>query len=317
MSALGTVELDKAFVISLLECLKSLCTTEDAFALESFKKQGLALVASGNVRANLTEIRGDLRFKLVEKAVEKWNSDASRIEGWMEIIKLELAEGKEFVEFKWTQIVWQEILMWCGMAVEAGKITEENEVTVGPITKCDFDFICERRGFDRFQIAYLLEILDHIGIEIAKEPNSGILTTDETSPRPEMGEVVETVESEESRLQRVASEYGMEYYKFDDKGLPPYVLAAIPGKIARLYGIMPVTLYKGTLTVAMWDPSDLEALDSLRYILKLDVEGVVASKEEIEKALDHYYPKNEVSDFNVNGMMVGETEEGFGPDVVE
>jgi general secretion pathway protein E/type IV pilus assembly protein PilB len=39
----------------------------------------------------------------------------------------------------------------------------------------------------------------------------------------------------------------------------------------------------------MADPSDLEALDSIRYILRTDVEGVVASRKAIERALDYYY----------------------------
>ena len=41
--------------------------------------------------------------------------------------------------------------------------------------------------------------------------------------------------------------------------------------------------------MALSDPLDVDTLDSLRYILKCNVEGVVAPAEEIEIALRHYY----------------------------
>jgi len=43
------------------------------------------------------------------------------------------------------------------------------------------------------------------------------------------------------------------------------------------------------VTVALGDPTDLETLDSLRYILKTDVEGVLAPKAQIAQALNHHY----------------------------
>jgi len=91
-------------------------------------------------------------------------------------------------------------------------------------------------------------------------------------------------------LRMVASEYGMDTFEFSpDFKIPPEVTAAMPGDIARRYRVVPVMFEHGTLTVAMADPSDLEALDSVRYILKADVDGVVASPKAIERALDYYY----------------------------
>ena len=59
--------------------------------------------------------------------------------------------------------------------------------------------------------------------------------------------------------------------------------------MARRYKIVPVFKNDNTLTVALSDPLDVETLDSLRYVLKSNVEGVVAPAEEIEMALNHYY----------------------------
>ncbi len=96
--------------------------------------------------------------------------------------------------------------------------------------------------------------------------------------------------SEDDVLHLVAAEYGMDTFEFSsDFKIPPDVVAAVPTDIARRYHIVPVMRNEGTLTVAMSDPSDLEALDSIRYILRTDVEGVVASRKAIERALEYYY----------------------------
>jgi type IV pilus assembly protein PilB len=96
--------------------------------------------------------------------------------------------------------------------------------------------------------------------------------------------------TEDEVLHMVAAEYGMDTFEFSvDFKIPPDVVAAVPTDIARRYHIVPVMRSEGTLTVAMSDPSDLEALDSIRYILRTDVEGVVASRKAIDRALEYYY----------------------------
>ncbi len=95
--------------------------------------------------------------------------------------------------------------------------------------------------------------------------------------------------SEEDVLLLLATEYGMERFDLRDYKIPPEVVAAVPPEIARRYQIVPVMKNESALTIAMADPSDLESLDSLRYILKGDVQGVVASQKEISDALNYYY----------------------------
>ncbi len=87
----------------------------------------------------------------------------------------------------------------------------------------------------------------------------------------------------------LASEYGMNTFDFTDAKIPPDIVAALPAELAKRYHLVPVMREDGTLTVAMADPADLEALDSIRYILKIDVDGVVADGQQIERALEYYY----------------------------
>ncbi len=95
--------------------------------------------------------------------------------------------------------------------------------------------------------------------------------------------------SEEDVLLILGAEYGMDIFDFTDYQIPPEVIAAVPTEIARRYQLIPVMKREGTLTVAMSDPTDLDALDAVRYILKCDIEGVVASRRQIQHALGYYY----------------------------
>jgi len=67
------------------------------------------------------------------------------------------------------------------------------------------------------------------------------------------------------------------------------VIATIPRHIARKYRVVPVFKHEGSLTVALADPSDLDTIDSLTHLLRMDISLQVASEADIEAALSKYY----------------------------
>lgn len=90
-------------------------------------------------------------------------------------------------------------------------------------------------------------------------------------------------------LKTVAMQLGMDVIVLADHDIANEIIQQVPAAIARRYRVVPVFDSDNALTVAISDPLNIEVLDSLRYILKRNVEGVVASDEEIAIALDHYY----------------------------
>jgi general secretion pathway protein E/type IV pilus assembly protein PilB len=87
----------------------------------------------------------------------------------------------------------------------------------------------------------------------------------------------------------------------------------VPRHIARRYKIVPVYKHDGTLTVAISDPLDVDTVDSLRYILKMNVEPVVAAKSDIDAALDRYYGSSEDTVENMlQEITEGEVDIGVG-----
>lgn len=142
---------------------------------------------------------------------------------------------------------------------------------------------------------YVIEILKDVGLvksdqieearKIAEQDHSSVV-----DQLVSMG-IVSRMEV----LKTVAMQLGMDVIVLADHDIPPDIVKLVPAEIARRYNVVPVYCNENTLTVALSDPLDIETLDSLRYLLKRNVEGIVAAEEEISVALDHYYGRKEMT----------------------
>ncbi len=80
------------------------------------------------------------------------------------------------------------------------------------------------------------------------------------------------------------------------------VIAAIPRELAHRFSTLPIDLKDKTLTVAMFDPLDLLAIDTLRLRTGFKIQYVVANEDEIIEAIEYCYQhlprlKKHVEDF--------------------
>jgi type IV pilus assembly protein PilB len=67
------------------------------------------------------------------------------------------------------------------------------------------------------------------------------------------------------------------------------VVKIIPADICRKYTILPVNKAGATVTVAMIDPTNVFAMDDVKFMTGYKVEPVVASETAIRTAIDRYY----------------------------
>lgn len=97
--------------------------------------------------------------------------------------------------------------------------------------------------------------------------------------------------TESEVIQMLGSEYGMDTYDFDRarSKIPLEIIQQMPREVALRYKMIPISLNNGVLRVALADPTDLESIDSVRYLLKVEIEGVISSRRQIETALSNYY----------------------------
>jgi type IV pilus assembly protein PilB len=71
--------------------------------------------------------------------------------------------------------------------------------------------------------------------------------------------------------------------------IDPSVIKIVPGDVARKYGVLPVNKTGATLTIAMGDPTNVFAMDDIKFMTGYNVEPVVTSEVALRKAIDRHY----------------------------
>ncbi len=96
--------------------------------------------------------------------------------------------------------------------------------------------------------------------------------------------------NEEDITKIKADALGVPYMNLSDYLIDSELTKLIPEALAKKYKIVPLFKIGDTLTVAMINPSDIEALDQIRKVSKMEtVEPVLVSEQGIQKVLDSYY----------------------------
>jgi len=83
-------------------------------------------------------------------------------------------------------------------------------------------------------------------------------------------------------------QYGLRYINLRKTKIPPEVLKLIPENLQRQHQIIPVSLANNRLTLAMVDPTNLIAIDDVRFTLKgVTVQPVVITEDEFFWFMDN------------------------------
>lgn len=93
----------------------------------------------------------------------------------------------------------------------------------------------------------------------------------------------------DTQLQIIANSLGTEVVNLDNIEFTPELLATIPGGTARMYQCVPVEDYGSSLRVAMANPTNPSVIDEISYIVRKEVQPVVADGKTIEKIINKHY----------------------------
>jgi len=94
----------------------------------------------------------------------------------------------------------------------------------------------------------------------------------------------------------LAKQFNIPYVSVSEYGdISQNILSLVPERIAKTFQLIPIDFDKttNTLTIAMSDPLDLYAVDTLKEITKCNIKVVVSKKNEILDAINKYYEKKE------------------------
>ncbi len=87
----------------------------------------------------------------------------------------------------------------------------------------------------------------------------------------------------------LSKQYGVPAINLDQMDISPDILKTVSRESATKHKLMPINKTNSTLVVAMCDPSNIFAVDDLKFATGNNIEVVVSSERSIKNAIEKYY----------------------------
>ena len=87
----------------------------------------------------------------------------------------------------------------------------------------------------------------------------------------------------------LSRQYGVPSINLDLFHIEPAIIKLISQEVALKYTVLPISRVGTTLTLAMADPTNVFAIDDIKFMTELNVEPVIASEASIQMAIGKYY----------------------------
>lgn len=87
----------------------------------------------------------------------------------------------------------------------------------------------------------------------------------------------------------LSRQYGVPSVNLELFEIDPDVIRLIPREVAEKYCVLPLSRVGATLTLAMADPTNVFAMDDVKFMTGLNIEPVVVSEASLQEAIEKYY----------------------------
>ncbi|MCK5916249.1 MAG: Flp pilus assembly complex ATPase component TadA, partial [Deltaproteobacteria bacterium] len=101
---------------------------------------------------------------------------------------------------------------------------------------------------------------------------------------------------EETLTDFLSLQFGVPSVNLEDVSIPDNIIELVPTELANKHHILPVNRIGSTLIIATCDPTDLTAIDDVKFITGYNIETTIASEEAIKKTIDKYYDSSSMLD---------------------
>src|SRR3989440_12745831 len=95
--------------------------------------------------------------------------------------------------------------------------------------------------------------------------------------------------SDEEVTAVLSRQYGVPSVNLELFEVDPAAVALVPQETAERYSVLPLSRVGATLTLAMVDPTNVFAVDDIKFMTGLSVEPVVVSETAFQFAIKKYY----------------------------
>ncbi len=98
--------------------------------------------------------------------------------------------------------------------------------------------------------------------------------------------------TESALLETLGQQYGLPLVKVEESSIDPNAVGLVPHELAGKHCLLPVKLNGTTLTVAMADPSNILALNDIKFVTGFDIQVVLAAESEIRAFHEKFFESN-------------------------
>jgi len=112
----------------------------------------------------------------------------------------------------------------------------------------------------------------------------------------------------------LSTQYRLPAINLDEYEIEPEVVKLVARDVCEKHRIMPVSRSGASLIVAMSDPTNLHAIDDIKFLTGYNVEPVVASETAIQSAIERYYNVGPSYDEVMADFALGDEDIEFGAD---
>src|SRR5438045_3939790 len=103
----------------------------------------------------------------------------------------------------------------------------------------------------------------------------------------------------------LSKQYGVPSINLAQFEIDPAVIKLIPAETALKYQIIPLSRAGATLTIAMTDPTNVFAMDDIKFMTGYNVEPVVASETAVGDSIARYYATPKAAGASVTSGIPG------------
>ncbi len=108
--------------------------------------------------------------------------------------------------------------------------------------------------------------------------------------------------TDETLVKFLSEQYGVPAVSLSHEEVEASIIKLIPYDVAYKYQIFPVSRSGATLTIAMTDPSNVFAIDDIKFMTGYEVKPVTASETAIKEAITKYYEQSDALQTVVDSM---------------
>jgi len=108
-----------------------------------------------------------------------------------------------------------------------------------------------------------------------------------------LGQILVTLgyASEEEIAQAITIQYGFPYLPLSGYEIDVESIKLIPEQVARQYGLVAIDKISDTLTLAMSNPLNIQAIEDVEFLTKCKVQTFVSTLSDVNEAITKYYGK--------------------------